>query len=185
MTTLTDLEAFSPEYEGLFAKLHAHVADGEGPTDEELLCVVKWKLGRITGQHFKMVGQHGGQIRQGLLEAGITGANRNEAITAMIQVPGVKMALASAFLTACWPSQFTVLDWRALRELKEAGCSRPPWPVKSEMWADDVDGYLSRYLPAVEQFQRAKEIATLREADRVLWGRSVRRQICEGLGLPL
>jgi len=180
---MTDLEAYSPEYEGLFAGLHQRARAGQGPSNEEILCVLKWKLARIKDDHFRVVQGNGDQIRRSIVMAGEPYRDKQkEAVRSLIGIPEIKLAVASALLTACWPD-YSVLDSRVLVQLEKAGCHIPPWPTESADWACDVDGYFDRYLPAVERFRVQKGLGSLREADRTLWGRSVRKQILEGLGL--
>lgn len=177
---LTDLDAYNPEYEGLFSAIADHIQRGRPPANDELLLLVRWKLGRLTDSHRHLIVTTGDRIRQLLAASGLL-HGRNASIQELISLNGVKVALASAWLTACWPDVYSVLDWRSLEELQSAGCSKGQWPLASDKWAKDVDGYLHRFLPAVEQFRRQNRLKTFRQADRVLWGRSIRKQIQTGL----
>lgn len=176
-----DLKYYSPEYEGLFDDLRHRAVTGQGPTNPELLCIIKWKLGRVTRKHFDLIRTHGDAIRKALELAGVA-EERVEAIRRLIRLPGVKVSLASALLTACWPHIFTVLDRRALQQLKDLRYHQGNWPTDSSKWATDVIGYLDRYVPAVVRFQSENNLKDLRQADRMLWGRSVRCDIERHLG---
>lgn len=171
---MEDLWYFNPEYEGLFAELAARMQRGEPPLAEELMSILKWKLGRVTREHGRLVAKEWRAIGDALTEASRAEEAR-EAIHRLLEFKHIGLAVASAMLTACYPDRYTVLDWRVLRELKQAKLHRAPWPTDSAEW--DVDGYLDRYVPAVRRFQEQNGLPTLRVADRVLWGRSVRRDI--------
>ncbi|MBI4581499.1 MAG: hypothetical protein HY718_17495 [Planctomycetes bacterium] len=184
-TVLADLDAYSPEYENLFSRIHHRAQLGYGPTNEEILCVTKWKLYRLTRKHFSAVKRDGDRIRDCLLRAGLTDPLvRKQAVSALVGLDHIKMALASALLVACWPDTYSILDRRALQQLREANCHQEPWPLDSDLWRQDVDGFFDRYLLAVERFRVAEGLPSFRVADRVLWGRSVRNQIQKGLTEP-
>ena len=176
---MTDLQVYSPEYESLFLQVQRRVADGIGPKNEEILCIVKWKLGRLRNEYFQTVRDHGDAIRSALICACQAGGNKCAAIRALIGVPWIGLGVASALLTACSPA-YTVCDWRALDELRRAGYRLPNQPPTNK--PDQVVAwYLQKFLPAVGRFRRKAKLDGLREADRVLWGRSVKRQIRNGL----
>lgn len=86
-------------------------------------------------------------------------------VSALLQVPGIGLAMASAILTVCYPEEFTVLDYRAWNTL----CS------------SDVPGLPSQYPVTTAEYLQyclaCKNLAqrvglSLRDLDRALWTRS-------------
>ena len=172
----TPLECFDPDYEGLFDRLAEAINKGTAPSDEELMVILRWKLGRTTKSNARTIHEHRIEIGKALLQAG-NDETASAAVQKLIQFKGIKLRVASALLTACYPDRYTVLDYRALSELQAAGVARrhQPWSTNANDWNTDVDGYLHRYLPAVREFQEKDGLPTLRDADRALWGSSVLR----------
>jgi len=86
-------------------------------------------------------------------------------VNALLQVPGIGLAMASAILTVCHPDEFTVLDYRAWDTLR----------------LSDVPGLPSRYPATTSEYLQyclaCKHLAqrvdlSLRDLDRALWARS-------------
>jgi hypothetical protein len=96
-----------------------------------------------------------------------------EALEALDRVPGIGLATATPILTVCYPGEFTILDWRVFETLQEA----------KKLSADDwtASTYMKEYLPKVRE-QQVLWDCSLRDADRALWGLSVRKRINEPAG---
>jgi hypothetical protein len=139
----------------------------------DVLRILKWKLGRITDDNSKTVSEENlKQINQAIRIASKPDCGA-EALEALDRVPGIGLATATAILTVCYPGEFTILDWRVLETLQEA----------KKLSADDwtASTYMKEYLPRVRE-QQALWGCTLRDADRALWGLSVRKRINEVAG---
>ena len=161
------LDCYDPEH-----RVFPHLSkphEGQRLTPQDVLLILKWKLGRIRSIHSKTVNEKNmACINQAVQNAAIS-ENRNLALKTLASLPGIRLAAATAILTVCYPNDFTIIDQRVLGQLGLG-------PATTDRWT--VDEYLKRYLPAVRE--RAKGWGcTLRDADRALWGLSVRKQMAD------
>ena len=102
-----------------------------------------------------------------------------EALQALEKIPGVGLATATALLTVCYPEVFTIIDERVLEMLdlfpsglhaaKRTRHSTEDWTARQ---------YWDEYVPEVKKQSEAWK-GTLRDADRALWGLSVRGRVDE------
>lgn len=83
----------------------------------------------------------------------------------MVEVPGIKLAIASAILSVCYPEEFTVVDYRVVGVLKELEVERLPQAATY-----DVRRYL-QYCEACRGLAARCGIS-LRDLDRALWAKS-------------
>jgi hypothetical protein len=180
--TLDDFEKGLDEYDfeqRLFPAIASRVAAGEELKKRDVLQILKWKLGRVTDANSTTVSdEHLKQINQAVRIASKPERGA-EALEALDRVPGIGLATATAILTVCYPGEFTILDWRALETLQE------PKKLSANDWTAAT--YMKEYLPKVRE-QQALWGCTLRDADRALWGLSVRKRMTDVLsgsdGLP-
>jgi len=96
----------------------------------------------------------------------------SEKMQALDNVPGIGIPIASAILTVCYPTRFTVLDYRAWETLHELNY------VSYQTMPDSIKGYFERYLPVCKHLAEQMKI-TLRDLDLALWGWSQRKSIEE------
>lgn len=88
----------------------------------------------------------------------------DERVSILSALPGVKQGRASAILTVWDPDRYTVIDWRAIQTLEEAGyftdwATDPPYGAYLEV-CRDISAKLSL---------QHIDVTPLRELDRALW----------------
>ncbi len=76
--------------------------------------IVRWKSERVV--HY-LIGNSSENIRSALAVAASPDATLEEAVSALIGLRGVDIAIASAILSAIYPERYAVLDYRALEAL--------------------------------------------------------------------
>lgn len=163
----TGLDCYSPEFR-LFPKLSKRVLE---LTKRDVLLILKWKLNRLKKDHASIIEDQ--NVRK--LNDAIAMAQspeyeqRHTALTSLMEIHGVKLAVATAFLTVCYPDEFTIIDRRVLEQL-----GYPEERQDTSKWTPE--DYLRIYLPEVRKRSRQWN-TTLRDADRALWGLSVDHQI--------
>jgi thermostable 8-oxoguanine DNA glycosylase len=156
----------------VFPAIAKRIEAGEELDNRDVLQILKWKLGRVTNANAKTVSAENlNQINEAIKVAKKPECGA-EALEALDRIPGIGLATATAILTICYPEKFTILDWRALEMLQEAT------RVSADDWTAST--YMKEYLPRVRE-QQALWACTLRDADRALWGLSVRKRITEVL----
>jgi endonuclease III len=159
------LDCYRPE-----TRVFPKIAKAEGPQKlkkQDVLLILKWKLGRIKESNCKTVSDDNlRQINQSVEKSGET-AREIEALKELDKIPGIGLATATAILTVCYPDKFTILDYRVLETLDLE-------PSNTDSWT--AEQYFEEYLPRVKE-QCGQWDCTLRQADRALWGLSVRDQI--------
>jgi len=155
------LNCFDPE-----TRLFPQIAARTPPhlTAKELLVVLKWKLGRVKESDATIV-RHLTKINGAIRRAGEAG-REVEAIRSLCGISGIKLAVASAILSVCYPNRFTIFDFRLLNTLGLL-------PKESDEWTPEA--YWERFVPAVRRHCRPGRV--LREVDKALWGLSVHKSI--------
>jgi hypothetical protein len=83
---------------------------------------------------------------------------------------GFLLPTASAILTILYPDEFTVYDWRVCQEL---GCEYGPWCSRG--YSDVLWSHYESFRQAV--IDQTPSHLSLRDKDRFLTGRSIRRTI--------
>ena len=82
-----------------------------------LEAIVRWKSERVV--HY-LIGNSNEKIRRVLAVAAAAAASTETAVTALLELQGVDIPVASAILAAIYPERYTVLDFRALEALGHA-----------------------------------------------------------------
>jgi hypothetical protein len=82
-----------------------------------LEAIVRWKSERVV--HY-LIGNSNEKIRRVLAVAAAADASTETAVTALLELQGVDIPVASAILAAIYPERYTVLDFRALEALGHA-----------------------------------------------------------------
>jgi hypothetical protein len=82
-----------------------------------LEAIVRWKSERVV--HY-LIGNSNEKIRRVLAVAAASDASTETAVTALLELQGVDIPVASAILAAIYPERYTVLDFRALEALGHA-----------------------------------------------------------------
>lgn len=91
-------------------------------------------------------------------------------LDALVRIPGIGLAIASAILTVCYPEQFTVLDYRAWDTAKKERIGGLP-----DREPQTPTEYL-QYCQACQRFA-ARLGMSLRDLDRALWAKSWERDL--------
>jgi hypothetical protein len=82
-----------------------------------LEAIVRWKSERAV--HY-LIGNSSEKIRRVLAVAGSPNSSTEAAVSALLELHGVDLPVASAILAAIYPERYTVLDYRALEALGHA-----------------------------------------------------------------
>lgn len=163
----------------VFPRVASKVGSGGVLTKEDVLQILKWKLGRLKGSNaITICDENMSLINQAIKDSGEL-ARRGDALKALLRIPGIGLASATAILTVCRPDQFTIIDWRVLETL-DLFPGGLPQERRREHSADSwtVEEYLDEFLPAIQR-QGVEWGCELREADRALWGLSARLRALE------
>jgi endonuclease III len=175
------LDHYDPEGR-VFPEIANKVSAGGALTKQDVLLILKWKLGRIKDSNLQTVSDENLEmINQAVKGARTTGGGVN-ALKALDMIPGIGLATATAVLTVCYPAEFTIIDWRVL-EMLDLFPSRMPENKRNEHNTEHwtAEDYIAEYLPRVTE-QAHGWGCGLRDADRALWGLSVRNGIAGILG---
>jgi len=170
------LDCYDPESR-VFPGIAKKVGNGQSLTKLDMMLILKWKVNLVKGSFSKTVSDTNmDKINRAIRDAGEQGKEL-EAIENLLTIPEIKLAVATAILTVCFPHKFTILDRRVLGTLNlfpsglaSAKCTKHStvdWTAKD---------YLNEYLPAVRD-RKEQWRCSLRNADKTLWGLSVARQI--------
>lgn len=82
-----------------------------------LEAIVRWKSERVV--HY-LIGNSNEKIKRALAIAASPETSTDAAVTALLELHGVDLPVASAILAAIFPERYTVLDFRALEALGHA-----------------------------------------------------------------
>jgi len=82
-----------------------------------LEAIVRWKSERVVQY---LIGNSNEKIRRVLAAVTAPNANTEAAVSALLELHGVDLPVASAILTAIYPERYTVLDFRVLEALGHA-----------------------------------------------------------------
>ncbi len=148
----------------LFNTVSRRLGENKTLDPYDFFAIVIWKSNRTKTR-----------IKAGLAEARksvgdlmreVSSAATAEAKTELLlSVPGIGLAMASAVLTVCYPSEFTVLDFRAWDTLGHMQVDGLP-----ERYPSDARQYV-QYCRACARYAEGLGVS-LRELDRALWARS-------------
>lgn len=178
----TGLDCYDPEGR-VFPKIAEKISSGQTLSKQDVLLILKWKLGRLKDGNSQTVTD----TNISKINAAVRGARQTSGIIAALDalqnIPGIGLATATVILTVCYPREFTVIDWRVLKELDlfpsclsddQQGSKRESEDYNADDWTAET--YLNEYLPKVRAFAD-RWACSLRDADRALWGLSVHRRV--------
>jgi hypothetical protein len=172
------LNYYDPEA-NLFSDIGQKVDRGGGLSKRDVLLIVKWKLGRIKDANADTVADaRMVEINRAVAKAREAGGEV-AALEALEKIPGIGLATATALLTVCYPEVFTIIDERVL-EMLDLFPSTLPRAKRTRHSTEDWTAreYWNEYVPQVKKQSEAWG-CTLRDADRALWGLSVRGRVDE------
>jgi hypothetical protein len=178
------LDCYDPENR-VFPQIAASVSNGEELNKRDVLLILKWKLARLKDENSETVADANiEKINEAVRDARRTD-HRIAALEALTNLPGIGLATATAILTACYPKEFTIIDWRVLGILDlfssdmpgaKQAAKRERGDYRTDDWT--ARSYIDEYLPKVKK-RRELWGCSLRDTDRVLWGLSARGRISE------
>lgn len=141
----------------------------------DFMMMLIWKAERAKNHHKKRLREKAGSFRKGVEELASDiwlAKDRRNRLQVLMSRWGFLLPTGTAILTLLYQDEFTVYDWRVCEEV---GIEYGPWCYR---------GFSDSLWEHYESFQRAvmsslPEIASLREKDRFLIGRSNRKSIEE------
>lgn len=131
-------------------------------TPEEFFAIVIWKSNRAKTTVKRGIKKSGKSIKA-VMSAVAKAKTPEQKLDILTALPGIGIPMASAILTVCYPNDFTIADYRACASLKEFSIKIDGNPTAR------VDSYFE-YLNACKRLAK-KHNLSLRDFDRVLWGR--------------
>lgn len=120
--------------------------------------IVRWKTARSIGYFNRNERDTVDEAISKVLETRST----KEKVELLIDLSGIQVKMASAFLLFMNPGKYTVLDWRASNTLVEEG--HLPALVSQDPSIEEYINYLDVFRSIAEQFD-----VDLRALDRALW----------------
>jgi len=159
---LRGLDCYDPE-----GRIFPHISRLSPPRVEplELALILKWKFGRFKKTDKAIIKRI--KVINKAIRLAATCGKEIDAVTALCTIKGIKISGASAILTICYPDRFTIIDKRVLDMLSISPSDASKW-TPADYW--------SRFVPLIQTFSK-RHALTLRQADQVLWGASVFRDI--------
>lgn len=124
----------------------------------DLEWIVRWKTPRSIGYFNRNDPDTVDEVLERVLE---TSSTRRK-IRLLMELSGIRVKMASAFLLFMNPEEYTVIDWRAANVLTDEG-------ILNRTISDDasIDEYME-YLRACRSKAEQLDVS-LRELDRALW----------------
>lgn len=156
----------------LFNDVHRHFNDEKRLTPFQLFAIVIWKANRDKGR-LKSGIEEGGPSVQDIssilarIESNDEKSKR-DALKDLTngKIRGIGIPVASAILSALYPNDFTVVDYRVRDVFKEKfNIPLRPNPCTS------INGYF-KYVAVCKEKADERGFGTLREFDQALWGYS-------------
>ena len=148
----------------LFQQVSARFAKEQTLTPFDFFAVIIWKSNRVKTKVKK--GLHDAEKTvQSLMHDLVVARRPEDKVEVLTQIDGIGIRVASAVLAVCYPSQFTVLDYRAWDTLSRSKVEGLPGSIPSTPAA-----YV-RYCEACIDLADRQGIS-LRDLDRALWARS-------------
>lgn len=157
LTGLYDVERY------LFENVSARFALAGTLTPYDFFAIVIWKSNRTKTKIVRGLASVGKTVTALMSEVSAASTSDGK-VNTLLQIPGIRLAMASAILTVCYPHEFTVLDYR----------------VWDTLHSNDAPDLPSRYpITTMEYLQyclACKNLAlrlslSLRDLDRALWAK--------------
>jgi hypothetical protein len=140
---------------------------------DELKEISRWKAGKRNDSNIESNTQE--EVKEQTRDA-FDASSETEALSALIELGGVRVPVASSILTVVYPSEYAIIDFRALRALGAVKPQLVDGNNYSEFatFLDHFRGYhnntaaYSFYLQQVRDIANTEEL-TAREVDMALW----------------
>jgi thermostable 8-oxoguanine DNA glycosylase len=170
LAELYDLERY------LFGEVFRRFQREQALSACDFFAIVTWKANRAKTRVKKGLLDAGTSVRQLMKEVSQADSPVDK-VEILCNVKWIGIPIASAILSVCYPTEFTVLDYRAWEALKQASVEglpeRPPRYAQS---------YL-QYCEACRRFADRMGLS-LRDLDRALWAKNWEDdllELCKGL----
>lgn len=165
------LDCYNPEFRGegngLFRDLFRDCCNGKQIEVKDVVLIYRWKLGRILDRDVETINNNIGTFKNAIISAKQDGGEI-AAIETLTGIRGCGHAVASAILSVFCPDKFSIIDKRVLSELG--------YTDKPETYKWTAQTYWKEFIPKIREFAEANRV-DLRTADKILWGKSLSRQI--------
>jgi thermostable 8-oxoguanine DNA glycosylase len=158
LAELYDLERY------LFGKVFRRFQRGQALSACDFFAIVTWKANRAKTRVKKGLLDAGKSVRQLMKEVSQADSPVDK-VEILCNVKGIGIPIASAILSVCYPTRFTVLDYRAWKTLEQASVEGIP-----EHPPRDAQSYL-QYCEACRRFADRMGLS-LRRLDHALWTRN-------------
>ena len=146
---------------------------------EEFFAIVIWKSPRTKTKVLKGINEKQVNIKQ--ITKKLNECSLKEKITLLRYkkdvggikgsgIKGIGIPIASAILTVCYPTDFTVVDYRAKNSLENLGIKNLEKKIKGNP-SENVDAYFD-YLTICKE-EALKRDLSLRDFDRTLFGKDI------------
>lgn len=148
----------------LFDQVSSRFAEEQTLTPFDFFAIIIWKSNRVKTR-VKNGLDGAGKSAETLMQEVARARAPEDRVTLLTDIDGIGIRVASAVLAVCYPSQFTVLDYRA-------------WDTLRSCQVDGLPSSIPATPTAYVQYCRAckdlaqKEDISLRDLDRALWARS-------------
>jgi hypothetical protein len=148
----------------LFQRVSSQFAEEQTLTPFDFFAIVIWKSNRVKTRVKKGLNAAGKSVQALMCEVAKTRSPADK-VELLTEIEGIGIRVASAILAVCYPTQFTVLDYRAWETL--ASCNLEGLPAS----IPTTPAAYVRYCEACGRFA-AKGGVSLRDLDQALWARS-------------
>ena len=175
-----DDRKFADDEGYLFGEVTSRFASQGWLGEYDVLSIARWKADRARTHVARRLVRKGARSvdagARALTRALANAATDESRFWIVLRDWGFRLPMGSAILTVCFPSAFTVYDVRVCSELAKFDelAHLAPTP---KLW--------DRYLAFVEAVRASAPAGySLRDCDRLLWGRSRRRDLQQWLASP-
>ena len=164
---MKETKKFRDLYEQIMNKLKESFPNGKVRhiTLDILRDIVKWKAPRVIKRALKNSEEFVGEVTNHSLSS----KNEQFKIEVLILLKGVGYRVATAILHFCFPSEYTVMDFRAWWTLQQYNCLPEDYPIK-----DDFEHW-QKYLKVCREISKRCD-CSLRKLDKALWQHSKEKQ---------
>lgn len=162
----------------LFGEVGVNFIGKKSLTPFDLFAIAIWKANRNKGRIKKGIQDHKASVREiSEILASVDSKNEESKRNALKQlttkdIPGIKIPVASAFLSVLFPNDFTIVDGRIIDACKDYKIPCEPDPRRN------VDSYF-KYLNYCKNNFKSLGFKSLRDFDQALWGYSFCKELKE------
>jgi hypothetical protein len=158
LTDLYSLERY------LFQRVSQRYAQEQTLTPYDFFAIIVWKSNRAKTKVRRGLSTAHKSVQTLMRQVAET-RRPVDKVTLLTEIDGIGIRMASAILAVCYPSEFTVLDYRAWGTLCDCEPEGLPRTIPT------TPASYVQYCEACARFAAARGIS-LRDLDRALWARS-------------